>query len=330
MHKLLARWEDLCGAAPAARFIDILLRGTGQVMFQNHPLTGLLFLAAIAWGALASGVPEVALGGLLGLLASTLTAMWLRVGAEGLRAGLHGYNGLLVGLALPTFLAPTPLLWGFIALGAAVAAVATLATANVAKTWGVAALTAPFVLVTWLLLMAAFAFDGLGSGALPFSSDIAAIDPAAAQPLRLVDFAIGVLKSVSQVFLKDSNWAALLLLAGLAVSSLPAALFGLGGAVLAVVFAHLLGAESDVVTAGLFGFSPVLTAIALGTVFHTPGPRVALYAALGTLFTVVVQGAMNVALAPFGVPTLTAPFVLVSWLFLLPRQQFEPSGDKPS
>jgi urea transporter len=329
MQKLLAGWDDLCKASSAARFADILLRGTGQVMFQNHPLTGLLFMAAIAWGALASGAPEVALGGLLGLLASTLTAMWLRVDAEGLRAGLYGYNGVLVGLALPTFLATTPLLWGFIVLGAAVAVVATLATANVTKTWGVAALTAPFVLVTWLLLMAAHAFAGLGSGALPFSGEVVAIDPVAAQPLRLADFAVGVLKSVSQVFLKDSGWAALLLLAGLAVSSLPAAVFGLGGAVLSVVFAHMLGAESDVITAGLFGFSPVLTAIALGTVFHTPGPKVALYAAVGTLFTVVVQGAMNVALAPFGVPTLTAPFVLVSWLFLLPRQQFEPSGGKP-
>jgi len=185
--------------------------------------------------------------------------------------------------------------------------------------------------VTWLLPIAAHAFAGLGSGALPFTGALTAINPAAAEPLHLADFAIRVLKSVSQVFLKDSGWAALLLLlllAGLAVSSLPAALFGLGSAVLAVVFAHGLGGESDVVTAGLFGFSPALTAIAPRTVFHTPGPTVALYAALCTLFTVVVQGAMNVALAPFGVPTLTAPFVLVSWLFLLPRQQFEPSGGK--
>jgi urea transporter len=32
---------------------------------------------------------------------------------------------------------------------------------------------------------------------------------------------------------------------------------------------------------------------------------------------------MNVALAPFGLPTLTGPFVLASWLFLLPRRQLE-------
>jgi urea transporter len=43
----------------------------------------------------------------------------------------------------------------------------------------------------------------------------------------------------------------------------------------------------------------------------------------GTIFTVLVQGAMNMALTPFGLPTLTGPFVLATWLFLLPRLQFK-------
>jgi len=67
----------------------------------------------------------------------------------------------------------------------------------------------------------------------------------------------------------------------------------------------------------------VLTAVALGAVFYRPGGRVVIYAVVGTVFTVIVQGAMNVALTPFAIPTLTAPFVLASWLFLLPRQHFE-------
>jgi len=135
-----------------------------------------------------------------------------------------------------------------------------------------------------------------------------------------------VLHSISQVFLKGSVVSALLLLAGLAVNSLAAAAFAVGGAILAVITAHLLGAESELITAGLLGFSPVLTAIALGTVFHQPGWRVAAYAALGTVFTVVAQAALNVALAPLAIPALTAPFVLVSWIFLLPRQSFDESS----
>jgi urea transporter len=62
----------------------------------------------------------------------------------------------------------------------------------------------------------------------------------------------------------------------------------------------------------------VLTAIAVGTVFCQPNWRFALYAAVGTAFTVIVQVALNVALTPFAIPALTAPFVLVTWMLLLP------------
>ena len=43
------------------------------------------------------------------------------------------------------------------------------------------------------------------------------------------------------------------LLAGLAVSSLAATAFALGGSILAVLTAHLFGAESDLITGGLLG-----------------------------------------------------------------------------
>ena len=319
MDAWLASWQRMCDASAALRFIDINLRGIAQVMLQNNPLTGVLFLAAIAWGAFAAGAPEILFGGLLALVTATLTAMWLRVDAKALRDGLYGYNAVLVGLALPTFLQPTPMLWAYVLLGGAVSVVATLATANLIRTWHLSALTFPFVIVTWALLLAAFAFAGIG-GEPPYAGEVETLDPALANPLDFGAFATGVYHSISQVFLKASLVSALLFVAGLAVSSVPAALFAIGGAMLAVISAHLLGAESDLVSAGLLGFSPVLTAITIGTVFYAPSVRVALYASLATVFTVVVQAAMNVAFAPLGVPALTAPFVLTAWLFLLPRQ----------
>jgi urea transporter len=327
MNSVMQTWERACAGSGLLRFVDINLRGAGQVMFQNHPLTGLLFLAAIAWGALVADAAAVLFGGLLGLVAATLTALWLRVDAQGLKDGLYGYNGLLVGLALPTFLAPTPLLWACVLLGAAVSVVALLGTANVTRGWGVSALTFPFVVTTWLLLLAAYAFAGLGSEPPPFAGELEALEPAISNPLDLGAFVGGVLHSISQVFLKGNTVSALLFLAGLAIASPAAALAAVGGALLAVTSAHLLGAESELVSAGLLGFSPVLTAVALGTVFYRPGWRVAAYAALGTLFTVVAQAAMNVAFAPLGLPALTAPFVLCTWLFLLPRQHLQDDAD---
>jgi urea transporter len=323
MKGLLKWWESRCASSKVLRFVDLNLRGIGQVMFQDNPLSGLLFFVAIGWGSYAAGMPQVAIGGLVAVVAATLTAQWLRVDAAGLGAGLYGYNAYLVGLALGTFLAVSPLWWVYVALGGAVSVVATIGTANVFKTWGVAALTAPFVLTAWLLLLATYAFSAIEGSGLPMTAEIAPLDPAAANPLAFGDFLVGILKSIAQVFLKADVLSALLLLVGLAVNSLAAAAFALAGAIVAVLTAHLLGAESDLITGGLMGFSPVLTAIALGAVFYKPGVRVATYALIGTVFTVVVQGAMNVVLTPFGIPTLTGPFVLASWLFLLPRQHFD-------
>ena len=323
MKGLLSWWEGLCNGSAILRFIDYSLRGVGQVMFQDNPLSGLLFFIAIGWGSFVSGMPQVAIGGLVAVVAGTLTAQWLRVDAAGLAAGLYGYNAYLVGLAFGTFLAVSPTWWIYVALGGAVSVPVTLGVANVFKGWGVAALTAPFVLTAWLFLLATYAFSAIEGSGLPMAAGITPIDPAAADPLAFGDFVGGILKSISQVFLKASVLAALLLLAGLAVNSLAATAFAVGGAIVAVATAHVLGAESDLITGGLMGFSPVLTAIALGAVFYKPGIRVALYALVGTVFTVIVQGALNVVVAPFGIPTLTAPFVLASWFFLLPRQHFD-------
>jgi urea transporter len=319
----LAAWEALCAGSAFLRFVDVILRGIGQVMFQDNPLSGLLFFIAIGWGSAAAGVPQVAIGGLVAVVVGTLAAQWLRVDQASLRAGLYGFNAYLVGLALPTFMAPSTALWVYVVLGAAVSVVVMLAIVNVCKTWEVPALTAPFVLTAWLLLLATVAFSSLDGGALPPAGQVVPIDPAAADPLRFGDFVGGVFASVSQVFLKGHGPAAILLLAGLAVSSVASAIFALIGAVVAVVVAHLLGAESELITAGLLGFSPVLTAIALGAVFHRPGPRVVIYALVGTVLSVIVQGTMMAVMTPFGIPTLTASFVLVTWLFLLPRLKFD-------
>ena len=124
MKSLLASWESLCEASNAVRFIDSNLRGVGQVMFQDNPLSGALFLAAIAWGSFAAGVPQVLVGGVIAVVTATLTAHWLRVDRTSLHAGLYGFNGVLVGLALATFIGPGPLLWAYVVLGAAVSVVA--------------------------------------------------------------------------------------------------------------------------------------------------------------------------------------------------------------
>ena len=316
---VLNPWDVFAAHNPAVHFIDVCLRGAGQVMFQNNPLTGLFFFLGIFWGAYAAGMIDVGIGAVVGTVVGTLTAYALRAPKENIDIGLHGYNGILVGCALPTFFQPTPLLWGYIVVGSMFSTVLMMAVSSMMRTWKVSAMTGPFVITTWFLMLAAYNFGHIKIVGLPHP--VIAVQPAIADlfALNMEQFWKAVFTGVSQVFLINNVITGVLFLIGLAVSSVWAAVFAFVGSMLAIGTAFLLGGGSTAIVDGLFQFSAVLTAIGLGTTFYKPNWRVICFAILGTVFTVVAQGALNVLLSVFGIPTLTFPFVVAAWIFLLPN-----------
>ena len=118
-------WATMAERNPAVGVVDTLLRGVGQVMFQNNPLTGLLFLVGIFVNSAKLGG-----AGLLGLAASTLAAYLLGADRSLIRAGLFGFNGILVGIAPAFFFEFDFLLAVYIVLGAAVSTVVMMALIN--------------------------------------------------------------------------------------------------------------------------------------------------------------------------------------------------------
>ena len=302
-------------------FLKKMLRGTGQVMFQPSAWTGMLFLIGIFWGSYANHAGVVAWGALAGVAVSTLTGRWLRLPADDGAQGLWGFNGVLVGCAFPTLLGNTVWMWMALVLCAALTTWVRTGFNNVMAPWKVNSLTFPFVFCTWLFLLAARAMHGMPPTHLsePTLPALFATD----ESLRFGHLAVYWLKGVGQVFLVDSWVTGLFFLIGLWMSSYRAALWAAIGSAAALVVAIAFGASGVNVAGGLYGFSPVLTAIALGTVFYKPGQRSAVWALIGIVVTVFVQAGMNVMLAPLGIPTLTAPFCLKTWLFLLPLIRFD-------
>ncbi len=312
-------WDTIASHNPVLHFIDVCLRGVGQVMFQNNPLTGLFFLIGIFWGAYAAGMIAVGIGAVVGTVVGTVTAYALRAPKENINIGLHGYNGILVGCALPTFFEPTALLWGYIVVGSIFSTVLMMAVSSMLRTWKVSAMTGPFVITTWFLMLAAYNFGHIKIAGLPHPS--IAVQPPLSDlyALSIEQFWKAAFAGVSQVFLINNVVTGVLFLIGLAVSSIWAAVFAFAGSIIAIGTALLLGGGSTAIVAGLFQFSAVLTAIGLGTTFYKPNWRVICFAFLGTVFTVVAQGALNVLLSVYGIPTLTFPFVVAAWIFLLPN-----------
>lgn len=299
--------------------------GIGQVMFQQSPWTGLLFLAGIFWGSYECGFPAVAWGAVVGTLASTLAGYMVMPKSGDGADGLWGFNGVLVGCAFPTFLADTPLMWAALIFCAMATTWVRTGLNNVMAPWKVNSYTFPFVLMTWLFLFASRLMDGLGPTELstPALTEHFTFD----MPTGFVDLVIYWLKGISQVFLVNSWITGIIFLVALAVCSRWAALWAAVGSAVALAVAILFKADASDIVGGLFGFSPVLTGIAVGCTFYRPGWRSALWALAAIVATVFIQAAMDAIFTPWGLPTLTGPFCLATWLFMLPQYKLNPDNN---
>ncbi|APX83466.1 urea transporter [Methylorubrum extorquens] len=305
------------------------LRGTSQVFFMENALTGVLFFAAMAYASSVTGNWATTIGAAIGVLVATLTARLLECDDPSVSSGLYGFNGVLVGAALPTFIAVSPQLWASIVIGAAASTVFTAAfSATLTGKWGIPGSTGPFVLTGWLMVAAAYSFCGLHvTGDAPkLAGDVAPGLTGIPAPMDLVTI---FFRNIAQVYLLGSAVSGVIILAGILIASVPAGIAAAAGSLISMIVAIAMGADPKAVSQGLYGFSPVLTAMAVGVVFLTPSPRVAVYAGLATVMTVFVQGALDVMVAPAGIPSFTAPYVLTMYLFIAPKKLMAPHPHGP-
>jgi len=307
---------------PLLQFPEWVLRGVGQVVFQNNPWSGLIIIGAILYNSWIYFAIC-----LFGTVVATATAMALRADRGLVANGLFGFNGALVALALVAFTSadfrtgavPSVYMLVYIAFAAALTSVAFSAIAGLLLPYRVAALTAPFVLVGWLFLFAVLRFENIESG--PLTKPVSPDEYQAAAYI-LPTWYMGIGNAVGQIFFQD-NWITGYLIAlGIAVNSRISAGMALIAAALAAAAAQLFGGAEGAIRDGLFGYNAVLTAIAVGGFFLVLNWASFLYALFGVVVTTWLWASIAVFLAPIDMPVLTSTFVLVTWLLLLAAPGF--------
>lgn len=303
-------------APPVAGFVDAVLRGIGQVMLQNNSYAGLLFVLGIFYNSVLLGVAV-----LVGTAASTATALLLQVDRAQVRAGWFGFNGALVAVALLYFFQSDVRVWVYVLCAAAVTTVLMAALLRMLATWGLPALTAPFVFTTLCFVLASARFGQLRatqhlptSGRLPQGASIEGV-------VSLGTFAEGIFTGVAQVFFQGNVVTGVLFTLGLLVSSRVAALAALAGSLAGLLVAWGMGAAEPAMRVGAYGFNSVLTAIVLCDMVLVLNAAAIAYALLAALATAVVYASVSAAFDPLGMPALTLPFVLVAWVFVLASPQ---------
>ncbi len=307
----------------ALGFFDWVLRGIGQVVFQNNPLSGLVILVALFYNSWIYGSAAI-----FGSAVSTIAAILLKANRDLIKAGLFGFNGALVALCLIAFTSadfrtgavPSPLMGVYIAFGAAFSTIVMQAMATVLAPHRVAPLTGPFVLVGWVFLFAVLKFAHIEAG--PLEKPVSPNDYPPLSAYTLPTWYQGIGNAIGQIFFQDNWVSGYLIILGIAIHSRIAAAMALLGAGVAAATAVISGGAEGAIRDGLYGYNAALTAIALGGFFLTLNWAGFFYAMFGAMVTTWLWASIAIFLGPIGMPVLTSAFVLVTWMMLLGQYGF--------
>lgn len=287
--------------------VRTIFRGIGQVFFQEHAITGILFALGIA----VSSLP-MAIGALIGSVIGPALAWLLKFDRQELTAGIYGFNSTLVGIATFFFFQPSLISLLMLIIGCAAATVLTwLMRRNVPfPTY-----TMPFILVTWGLF-----FAGKNLPVEPVDLSKAGL----LIPVVPVGFfAESILHGIGQVMFQASIWTGLLFLIGIWLSSQSHAWLVVAASAIGMLLAgHNVDAamraidperlierpQFDNIQLGLFGYNATLVAIALW--LWRPS---LVYPLLGVVGAI----ALTEIVPELGLPALTAPFVLSAWAVMI-------------
>ena len=296
------------GAAVTA--VDALLFSYSQLMFSQSRVIGALLLAA------TFTVPHLGLAGVLSVCTALVVAHGIRLSPDLNRAGLFGYNALLVGLVGAGLLQPGPAAFALTAL-AVVTTVLVTASAHslMASQFALPSLTVPFLVVALLVLAAA---PGLGVAILPFPGDSTPLVELGA----LESGGIGLwLQSLGTIFLTPHALTGLLVAAALVLYSRIAAALSLGA--FAAVWASSAWLFPDIqpVLLWVLVLNATFTAVALGGVWFVPGRWSVLLAGLGVALCVLVALGCQPVLSKLGLPVMILPFNVTVLLLLVAMRQ---------
>ena len=265
---------------------EAALRGVGQVFFQENALTGALFVLGIALSS-----PSMAIGAVVGSALGLATARALKFDPGEIRAGIHGFNPALVAIAMLVFFRVGPVSLLLLVAGCVASA---LVTWLMRKYLPFPTYTLPFIVTTWALV---FLGDALG---LPRTE--------AGGPVGPAHFVEATARGIGQVMFQGSLWTGLLFVIGIALNDWRHALWVVAGSLLGMlVGTYHHDSPEEVAALGLHGYNATLAAVALYLSRKSLIPPI-----LGILISVPITEYFP----GLGLPTLTTPFVLATWIVL--------------
>ena len=231
--------------------------------------------------------------------------------------GLFGYNSVLTGMALVLFLRG-PYMWIVALVGAAIAAIFTSTVMHFMKKTEIPILTFPFIVLTWFLLLSSYKLKNIKLSET--------LEPQDLTNWKLnIEGEINLLKvifdGIGQVYFLDNTISGILIFIAIFWAGIKLGIYAAIGNIAAIITAYFLGGEHTLIELGLYGYNAILTIIAVSAVFNSEHNRFTfLSGIISACLTVPTAAALSTWLVPYGLPALTMPFVLVTWIFLAAKK----------
>ncbi|XP_027741593.1 urea transporter 2-like [Empidonax traillii] len=295
------------------QLVDWILRGTSQVMFVNNPLSGLIILAGLFIQS-----PWWMLTGCTGTAVSTLTALALSQDRSAISAGLHGYNGMLVGLLMAVYSSKGDYYWWLlppVVVISMACPVLSSALGSIFSKWDLPVFTLPFNIAVTLYLAATGHYNPFFPTTL--IKPVAAVPnitwSAISVPLLLQSIPVGV----GQVYGCGNPWTGGIFLVALLISSPLICLHAAIGSTVGMFAALSIASPFDSIYLGLHNYNCALACIAIGGMFYALTWQTHLLSLACALFCAYSGAALANALSVLGLPVCTWPFCFSALLFLL-------------
>ena len=288
------------------------LKGISQVIFIENVVSGVLILIAITIASYELGIIT-----LCSSLIGTVIGKIGKANEKSVNSGLYGYNSVLTGLALMLFLTG-PTRWMIALAGAVIAAIFSAAMVHFMKNAALPILTFPFIILTWFMLLVSYRLEAfqLSNTLVPQSLSLWELNIEG--EMNLTE---GIFNGIGQVFFLDNNLSGLLLFVAVFWAGWKLGLYAVVGNAAALLFAYGLGGEHSLIILGLYGYNAILACMAVASVFSTEENRYRIISGLlAACLTVPLTASVSTWLLPYGLPALTMPFVLSTWLFLGARK----------
>ncbi|NXP69536.1 UT2 protein, partial [Ramphastos sulfuratus] len=295
------------------QLVDWILRGTAQVMFVNNPFSGLIILVGLFIQS-----PWLMLTGCTGMTVSTFTALALSQDRSAIAAGLHSYNGILVGLLMAVFSDKGDYYWWLlppVAIISMACPVLSSALGSILSKWDLPVFTLPFNIALTLYLAATGHYNPFFPTTLvkPVASVPNITWSAINVPLLLQSIPVGV----GQVYGCENPWTGGIILIALLISSPLTCLHAAIGSAVGMFAALSIATPFDRIYAGLHNYNCALACVAIGGMFYALTWQTHLLSLACALFCAYSGAGLANALSVLGLPLCTWPFCFSALLFLL-------------